>query len=231
MSHTKEKYAHQLALPLRHDKDSLTNYLKNATGRNICLTLTDNTTSMLSVIPKNNHISVRLQRIFLDADLEVIDELAEFIRKSRGSLPLFRRFLRENLKVFKNRARNKISIKTSGDHHDLKDIYRSVNENYFGGRIAGLITWGTNNSRRFVRKRTLGSYDSNAGIIRINSLLDSRKVPRYFVSFVVYHEMLHADMGVSEKNGRRSVHSSEFRRRERAFGEYAKAIAWERKNI
>lgn len=231
MSNTKENGAAQLVLPFRHDEASLRNHLKNATGRNICLTLTDNATSMLSVTPKNNYTTVRLQRIFLNADLDVIDELSAFIRKGRGRLPLFRRFLRENRSALKKKPRNKFRIKTLGEHHDLEDIFRSVNENYFGNRIAGVITWGTTHSRRFARKRTLGSYDSTAGIIRISRLLDKRRVPRYFLSFVVYHEMLHADIGLTEKNGRRSVHSAEFRRRERAFEEYAKAVAWETKNI
>jgi len=54
-------------------------------------------------------------------------------------------------------------------------------------------------------------------------------VPRYFIEFVVYHEMLHADMGTEEHEGRRSIHSREFRKRERLFEDYERAMAWERK--
>jgi hypothetical protein len=63
----------------------------------------------------------------------------------------------------------------------------------------------------------------------MNPLLDRRTVPRFFVEFIVYHEMLHADIGVETRNGRRRVHTWEFRRRERLFREYARAISWEKK--
>ncbi len=77
-------------------------------------------------------------------------------------------------------------------------------------------------------KRTLGSYCLRTNTIRINPVLDRKTVPDYFIGFIVYHEMLHADMGVCRINGRRSVHSSEFRKRERMFKEYEKALAWEK---
>jgi hypothetical protein len=36
-------------------------------------------------------------------------------------------------------------------------------------------------------------------------------VPRCYVAFVVYHEMLHADMGIAMRGKRRSVHPREFK--------------------
>jgi hypothetical protein len=41
--------------------------------------------------------------------------------------------------------------------------------------------------------------------------------------------MLHADMGVKIRNGRRLVHTGEFRARERLFREYERAVSWEKK--
>ena len=79
-----------------------------------------------------------------------------------------------------------------------------------------------------VRKRTLGSYSERSHTIRINPVLDKRTVPCYVVAYVVYHEMLHAAMGISRHGGRRIVHSREFRRKEKLFKEYEKAMAWER---
>jgi len=75
----------------------------------------------------------------------------------------------------------------------------------------------------------LGSYCKHTGTIRINPVLDRRNVPLYFIRFVVYHEMLHSSMREERKNGRRSVHNPEFRKRERLFREYEKAISWEKK--
>ncbi len=65
---------------------------------------------------------------------------------------------------------------------------------------------------------------------RINPILDNERVPYYFIEFVVYHEMLHAHIRVQKKNGRRSVHSKEFRDREKMFRDYEDAMAWENRN-
>jgi hypothetical protein len=43
--------------------------------------------------------------------------------------------------------------------------------------------------------------------------------------------MLHSIMKEETENGRRSPHSRAFRHRERLFGEYEKAIAWEKKHF
>jgi hypothetical protein len=66
-------------------------------------------------------------------------------------------------------------------------------------------------------------------MIRINPILDSRSVPRYFLEFIVYHEMLHADIGIKKGVVRRIIHSSEFKKREKLFKHYEKAINWEKK--
>jgi hypothetical protein len=48
---------------------------------------------------------------------------------------------------------------------------------------------------------------------------------------VVFHEMLHQAVPAREANGRRIVHGPEFRRRERAYPEFARAKAWEERNL
>ncbi len=95
--------------------------------------------------------------------------------------------------------------------------------------INAAITWGAKSPRWAVRKRTLGSYSERSNTIRINPVLDRKTVPRYYVAFVVYHEMLHAAIGLLLQGKRRSVHSREFRKRERLFKDYERAVAWERR--
>jgi predicted metal-dependent hydrolase len=75
----------------------------------------------------------------------------------------------------------------------------------------------------------LGSYQKKTNTIRINPILDRRKVPRYVVAFVVYHEMLHAAIDTVVKNGRRSIHSQEFKDREHEYSNYDKATEWEKR--
>ena len=62
----------------------------------------------------------------------------------------------------------------------------------------------------------------------VSFILDKKKVHPFFIEFIIYHEMLHADIGVRESKGRRTVHCREFRRREKIFKKYSEAIAWEK---
>ncbi|HXX81179.1 MAG TPA: SprT-like domain-containing protein [Thermodesulfovibrionales bacterium] len=176
-------------------------------------------------------ISVRLHRIFLDAPLGVIEEIAVFIKKRNGSTPLFRRFLKENLTRLGSAPPKRAKITTQGKYHNLGEIYDSLNREYFQEKLSCFITWVTRKARYEASKRTLGSYNRHANIIRINTILDRRHVPRYFIGFVIYHEMLHADMDIAVKNGRRLVHSKQFKDREKQFRDYEKALKWEKENI
>jgi predicted metal-dependent hydrolase len=119
-------------------------------------------------------------------------------------------------------------VKTAGKFHDLRKLFDEINKEYFGGVIQAAITWGSRSPRHAVRKRTLGSYSERSNMIRINPVLDKSVVPMHVVSFVVYHEMLHAAVGIAIQGKRRSVHSREFRKREKLFADYEKARAWER---
>jgi len=56
-------------------------------------------------------------------------------------------------------------------------------------------------------------------------------VPRFFVEYIVYHEMLHHVVQMPVLDGRRCMHGPEFKARERCFARYAEAIAWEREHL
>ncbi len=120
-------------------------------------------------------------------------------------------------------------IKTKGRSCDLHEIFNSLNKEYFDGRVSASITWGSRGPRRAATRRTLGSFSVDNNVIRINPILDSGMVPRYFLEFIVYHEILHADMGVETGGSRRLMHSKEFKRREKMFRYYERAISWEKR--
>lgn len=218
----------QLSLPLTRDTVHLRDYFKTVAGKPVSLLITDNTTSMVSIREKGKAVVVRLHRMFLDAGDDVITEIATFLTHRKGETPLLRNFLKQNSHRIKKAPPRKTTVKTEGKYHNLDEIFHALNREYFNGGISSSITWGVRNARYAVRKRTLGSYSRYMNIIRINPVLDKKNVPQYFMEFVVYHEMLHADMGANEKNGRRLVHSREFKGRERLFGQYDRAIAWEK---
>ena len=53
----------------------------------------------------------------------------------------------------------------------------------------------------------MGSYSVEDKLIRIHRSLDRDLVPRFFVAWIVYHEMLHQVHGAPILNGRRQFHT------------------------
>jgi predicted metal-dependent hydrolase len=217
----------QLALPFTPTGDALRRILEERLGRPVSLVLTDNSTTVLSCRIRDSILSVRLHRMFLSADHVVIEEIVLYLKHRKSAMPHFRSFLRANREDLKRKPAKKVPVRTGGRYHDLSELYDEINKAYFGNKVTATITWGSRSPRYAVRKRTVGSYSERSNTIRINLLLDRKNVPRCYVAFVVYHEMLHADMGIAVRGKRRSVHPREFRRREKLFQEYEKAMAWE----
>ncbi len=169
--------------------------------------------------------------MFLQADDALIGEIASFIRRRKGRTPLIGAFIRQQRGAIRKKQPRRLILNPRGKHHDLGELAESVNQEYFEGKICASITWGTPRMRRAVRRRTLGSYSIQTDTIRINPVLDRKTVPCYFIRFIIYHEMLHADIRCEERGGRRSIHSAEFRRREMMFKDYAQALTWERNSL
>jgi len=219
---------YQLSLQFLNNKDTLQNYFEKATGRPVALTITDNTTSLLSLRTKGKSLVIRLHWMFLDADPDVIREIASFIKNGKNKTPLIRKYIGKNDSYLKNKFPKIPLIRTQGRHHNLQELFASVNNEYFNGAITALITWGKKNPKWSVRKRMLGSFCRNTNTIRINPVLDRKTIPQYVINFVIYHEMLHSIVPVEMKNGRRWVHTAEFKRHEQLFKDYKRATAWEK---
>lgn len=220
----------QLTLPYALNRDKLKGYLDQYTGRSISLVITDNSTRIVSVKSGKNTVSVRLHWMFLQAGDEIIKEIAGFIGKGTKNTPLISKFIQDNRRCLKAGNRKPYKGHTQGKFFDLKGLFDSLNREYFSGRISASIGWGRRGSPRLVRKRTLGSYCSKSDVIRINPVLDRKNIPLYYIRYVIYHEMLHCDIAGNSGDGRRPVHSSEFKRREKMFREYGKARAWGKTN-
>jgi len=221
----------QIALPFEQDEYALKASLQLLAGRPLSLIITDNTTSLLSVRKKAENMTVRLHKMFLHAGMDVCLEIADFIKKGRSNGQKLRSFIRENTHLLKQKAPVCVALRPAGKYYSLQAIFEAVNAEYFDGAVCAAITWGRSTSRQRARRKTLGSYNAATDTIRINPLLDKKTIPSYFVEFIVYHEMLHAWLGIKTSNGRRSIHSREFTLHEKKFRHYEKAMAWEKKRF
>jgi len=218
----------QLGLCFGNTESSLKNYLEERLKRPVTLILTENSTAMLSARTLHDVLCIRLHRMFLGADDRVLDEIVSYLGNRRGRLACFRRFVRNNREQMSRKSPKRILLRARGKFHDLSELFRVIDEASFSGLVESAITWGSSSPRHPVRESSLGSYSDRTNIIRINPVLDRKTVPRYFVAFIVYHEMLHSAMGTPVTGARRSIHSREFRKRERLYKNYDRAMAWER---
>jgi hypothetical protein len=210
--------------------------LSRLTGKAVVLTITDNRCSMVYVSPgSNGTVKVRLHHMFLLGSPEIFKSLAQFIRRPTRACRLqLNAFVRLNRHLIGGapRGRAYLNLSHRGFHVNLKDVYDRLNRDYFNGRLDVPLTWGRSRSRWRRHSIDFGCYDPEDRIIRINPALDRPWVPRLFVDYVVYHEMLHAALGVkSFSNGRRDVHSVQFREEEKEFRFYRWALRWERANL
>ncbi len=200
------------------------------------LTLTDNTRSMITVRWKNGSCAVRLHQMFLDAAEDVLRALAAFIRRPCvRQKHLLRAFIKSHERMIRPaRVPEKpkgSSLRPKGKHVDLRAYFQKLNEVHFSGRLGCAITWGTRKRGRRPRSIRLGSYRTDKRIIRIHPVLDSPAVPAYVIEDVLYHEMLHHELGMVRSNGRLLSHHRVFKAKEKAFPHSARAREWIRKNI
>jgi hypothetical protein len=62
-------------------------------------------------------------------------------------------------------------------------------------------------------------------------VLDSPRVPRFVLEWIVFHEILHHVLPVERAGTRRRYHTEAFRAFERGFERYEEARAWEKENL
>lgn len=216
------------------------------------LILTDNRRRMLSSKRGRHRLEVRIHHMFMGCDAATVQAIADLLGGGAG----VRKQARAQIQAYIRQNRDAISFEptedelhTRGEHFNLATVLDEVVDGLVAPMRADLlalgeihITWG----RRSQGSRSIrfGSYDFDRKLIRIHPALDRDWVPRYFVAFIVYHELLHAlfpptsgcaagfdGADSSTPRKRRSVHTPEFNAMERRFPDYKKAMRWEAANL
>jgi hypothetical protein len=122
-----------------------------------------------------------------------------------------------------------------GRHFDLREIFDKLRAQYFGRtpKLSGYrIEWGRKRRSRPTNEIVFGTIQEEDRLIRIHPLLDRAFIPRWFIEYVVYHEMCHAVVPDRyTRSGRRIVHHEAFWQRERGFRWFRRAKKWEEQNL
>lgn len=215
-------------------RQSLERRLTQAALKPVLLSITDNRRSMIAFSSKGGVLYARLHHMFLDAPAGVQEALIRFVaRGDREASDIVGRYIDHNGHRIRASRPFLRPLVTDGASHDLMGIFEKLNDKYFGGTVDSLITWGKVGRRRAEQRRSvkLGSYSAVERLIRIHPVLDRPWVPRYFVSFIVYHEMLHHVIPAQVHGRRRLLHPPAFLEREALFRDYERALSWEKAHI
>jgi hypothetical protein len=234
----RRRRANEIPQEIADAQDSLERRIRAhlAKGR-VTVTLTDNRYTMISVrrLAKERRFEVRLHHMFADADPVITRALARYIAENDADASrVLGDFIDHNAGHVRGRARRQPTqvIFTRGEHHDLRDLFDEINAQYFENKIEAAITWGARNGRPRRRNSIkMGSYSVEDRLIRIHRSLDREFVPRFFVAWIVFHEMLHQVHDIRIKNGRREFHSKAFLADEAMYEHYDHAKAWERQHL
>ena len=199
------------------------------------LAVTDNLRRMLSQSRSRGTLRVRVHMMFLGAPERVRGALVDYVaRGDERASGIVGEYIEANL--YRIRASRPVTgpLHTRGRVHDLAAVLSAVNAEYFGGAHGEvLVTWGRRTRPLGEKRETikLGSYSAEERLIRVHPVLDRKWVPRYFVSYIVYHELLHHIIPAGTSGRRHTVHPPELLRREREFRHFERALAWEQRNI
>lgn len=183
-------------------------------------------------------IVVTLSRFFSHAPAEVREALAKWMRSGRRASRAARTldvWIDQRVRELTHERPVAAKLEPKGRHHDLQALCAQLIAAEFpeaGLRCWPPVGWGRAKGSRSRRSLRLGSYDPVDRLVRLHPVLDSPDVPDWFVRYVLFHELLHAVLDKPAHDGaRRVIHGPEFRRRERAYADYARALEWERERI
>lgn len=216
-------------------QSELEQQLKVHIGAPVLVSFTDNTSTMISFKRRGRAFYLRVHRMFGGAPAPVVSALGSFVSKdqtTRAEAKLLDDWIERHRDSLNTARADALKPQPFGEVYDLIGMFDDLNARYFGGKIEAQITWtrAAKNQRR--TSIHMGTYSDELRLIRIHPALDQAWVPKFFVEFVVFHEMLHQVHQVGpHEGGRREVHSRAFRRDEARFLEYREARAWERQNL
>lgn len=178
--------------------------------------------------------TLRLHKIFKHADRGIQKSLANFLfTQDKRASEIIGDYIDKNRKKIIKRRKSipHDELIEKGEFFDLVRILKEINRAYFDNQIETRITWGLHRGKYRSKSINLGYYIPEDNLIVISPLLDRPFVPRYVITNLIYHEMLHIKLK-SKKIGKRTIfHTSEFKKCEKEFEYYAEASMWENKNI
>jgi len=180
---------------------------------------------------ESGRLEVRMSDLFSGAPAPVIEALAHILlgklyRKPvprlyshRYRLYMNRKDVRRQAHLVRQIRGRKFVSGPKGEHHDLQQIFESLNARFFDGMLGQpLLGWS-----RGVSRSMLGHFDPSHNAIIISRVFDRAEAPALALEYVMFHEMLHLRYPVDHTGAKRRVHTKEFRAAEKVFPQLKEA--------
>jgi predicted metal-dependent hydrolase len=188
---------------------------------------------------REGRLYVRLSDLFQQAPEEVLKALSIILLSKlfRRRIPsavhaAYRSYvnsieMKERSLVTRSQRGRKQLAAPKGRHYDLTTLFDRLNQQYFENRIEGVtLGWSLRKSRRI-----LGHFDPSHGSITVSRIFDHPEMPEMVVSYIMFHEMLHAKFSTSSNFDLKHRHSRQFKNEEKKFADYDAANDWLKANL
>lgn len=177
---------------------------------------------------------VRLHSFFADAPAAVCALLGTWLESGGDPADELGAWIDEQLLRIDSESRSAFVADHVSAVHPLKELFDEVLRAHFDGEFRGaaepIISWGRRGRTRARKTIRLGSFERERRIIRIHPVLDQRFVPRWFVGFLIFHELLHA-AHLKHVLAGEAPHGPTFCARESEHGDCWRASLWLRFNL
>ncbi len=212
-------------------------FLSGQLGREVRVRYGSARRQVIVAYPERAGLRVRMNQAFGRAPEPVRIAVADWLRVGRNARVACRELDDWIASIVSTLGPPRLPrILVRGAHHDLGELSLDLLAHEFGAlpqeRRPSGVTWGRRGPRGAQRSLQLGSFDPETALIRIHPVLDQPAVPRWFVRYVLFHELLHAELNQACSPAKRAQHHGrEFRGREAAYLDTAPALAWQTKNL
>ncbi|WP_455393154.1 SprT-like domain-containing protein [[Eubacterium] cellulosolvens] len=188
----------------------------------------------LTARKRKGRLFIRMSDILTDAPDEILAAAANCIisqflktKCDEGIRKMYKDYIysseiRARVRETRRARVKKTLVGAQGKYYDLEVGFQKLNKKYFKGNLSKPnLTWSVRTSRTH-----LGHFDSDLDTLVLSRTLDKKDTPKYVIEFVLYHELLHREYPGHFNNGRRRVHTAEFKRAEQRFEEFERAKKW-----
>ena len=180
---------------------------------------------------KRKNIRLRVSRRLLLLGERIASPIAQFATGGQGAKRSLTELFRALPPLPERKKRRRI-IRSVGEHYDLRSHLEGPCSILAMDLSDVVITWGPRRRvRRSQRTYRLGSYDPSRDLVRIHRILDHPRVPAWYLEYVIFHELIHRDLGLRCGVHAARRHNKEFREIESRHPRVEAARRWERDEL